>query len=126
MVLVELNREKNLLHITVSQSFDKKSGEECLASVKSCIKDLKPGFMLLTDLRDVRSVDLSVTPYVKETMEIFNKNKVSKVVRILPEPAEDFGLNIMSIFHYDSKIPIVSCKTFEEACKHLSTQRVSS
>jgi hypothetical protein len=41
-------------------------------------------------------------------------------VRIITDPRQDIGLNIMSLFHYRRRIPIVTCQSMEEALKALA------
>jgi hypothetical protein len=51
-------------------------------------------------------------------MDLCNENGVGKVVRIVPCPLSDFALTIMSYFHYDHGVPVITCKNFDEASRH--------
>jgi hypothetical protein len=42
------------------------------------------------------------------------------VVRVIPDPRKDIGLNMLSLFHYRRGIRIVTCMTLEEATKTLA------
>jgi hypothetical protein len=42
------------------------------------------------------------------------------VVRVIPDPQKDIGLNILSLFHYRRRVRIVTCKTLAEAMKALA------
>lgn len=125
MFMVEIDKTRNLLHFTVAQTFGEEDGRHCLAAVKLCMHDLKKGFVILTDLRELKSMEPSSRPYVQDIMKTCNENKVSKIVRITPARSEDFGLKVMSVFHYDSAIPIIVCTSFEEAWKHLPAPNIS-
>jgi hypothetical protein len=54
-------------------------------------------------------------PYIERMMDLFNKKGVEMVVRVIPDPYKDIGLNIMSLFHYPRRVHIVTCETLEEA-----------
>jgi hypothetical protein len=41
------------------------------------------------------------------------------VVRVIPDPHRDIGLQIMSYFHYKGDVRIVTCETLAEAAKTL-------
>jgi hypothetical protein len=41
------------------------------------------------------------------------------VVRVIPDPARDIGLQIMSLFHYGHDVRIVTCATLDEAQRAL-------
>jgi hypothetical protein len=53
-------------------------------------------------------------------MDLMSKLGVAKVVRVIPDPHKDIGLNIMSLFHYPRRIPIVTCPTLKEAMAELA------
>lgn len=53
-------------------------------------------------------------------MDLCNENGVAKIIRIIPDPLNNFGLTLMAHIHYDSHIPVLTCKTLQEASKHLS------
>ena len=79
--------------------------------------DLRPGFRLLTDLSGLESMDLACVPYIQRMMDLCNKKGVEMVVRVIPDPHKDIGLNILSLFHYRRRVRIVTCATLEEAMK---------
>jgi hypothetical protein len=64
-------------------------------------------------------MDLACVPYIERMMDLFNKKGVETVVRVIPDPHKDIGMNIMSLFHYRRRVHIVTCKTLAEAMKAL-------
>jgi hypothetical protein len=42
------------------------------------------------------------------------------VVRVIPDPQKDIGMQIMSLFHYDRRVRIVTCESLAEAMKVLA------
>ncbi len=121
MVQVEVDKSKNLLKIRNAQrvgSDDTKRVEEKLPTL---LADARPGFRLLTDLSSLESMDVACVPYIKRMMDLCNKKGVEMVVRVIPDPHKDIGLNILLLFHYRRRVRIVTCKTLEEAMKVLAT-----
>jgi predicted choloylglycine hydrolase len=87
--------------------------------IPGLVPDLRPGFRLLTDLSGLESMDLACVPYIEQMMDLCNKKGVEMVVRVIPDPHKDIGLNIMSLFHYPRRVRIVTCETLEEAMSAL-------
>jgi len=86
-----------------------------LPSVDRLLGQLKPGFTVLADLSAVDSLDLDSGPSFSKLMDLCRIHGVGKIVRIIPSPAQDFGINILSIIHYRGKVPIATYKTLAEA-----------
>ena len=60
-------------------------------------------------------MDLSCSPLIAHIMEICNAAGVSEVVRIIPDPTPDIGLQIMSFFHYRNDVYIRTVASAAEA-----------
>ena len=73
------------------------------------------GFYMLTDLSKMTSMDVRCMPYITKIMEAARRHGVARVVRIIPDPSKDIGLNIMSLFHYPHGLPIITCENEAEA-----------
>lgn len=115
MFKVELDKATNLLKISYAQHVgpeDTKRGEEQMPSL---LADVRPGFRLLTDLSDLESMDLSCLPHIDGVMDLCNNKGVEMVVRVIPDPHKDIGLNILSLFHYRHRVRLVTCATLAEA-----------
>jgi hypothetical protein len=46
--------------------------------------------------------------------------QVEHVVRVIPDPRKDIGLNILSHFHYGSKIRVSVCDNLDDAMQLLT------
>ena len=115
MFKVEADKPKNLLIMTFSghvSSEDLKKQEE---GVKTLLTELRPGFRLLTDLTPLESMDPGCLSYVSRNMDRMSKRGVSQVVRVIPDPHKDIGLNILSIFHYPRRTRIATYENLKEA-----------
>jgi hypothetical protein len=81
---------------------------------------LKPGFRLLSDLTMLESFDEGCAAEIAQNMHLFSEKGVAMVVRVIPDESKDFGLNILSLFHYPQRPNVVTCSTMIEAVKALS------
>ncbi len=77
-------------------------------------------FQLLVDFTALESMDTDCVLHIKNIMELCDENGVSAVVRIIPDPKRDIGLQIMSHFHYSGDVKIVTCENLSDATKILS------
>jgi hypothetical protein len=64
---------------------------------------MRPGFRVLADLTCLESMDPSGAPYIGSVMDLCVTKEVEHVVRVIPDPRRDIGINIMSYFRYGSK-----------------------
>ena len=53
---------------------------------------------------------------IKVTYDNFlNAQGVTEILRVIPDPAQDIGLNIMSLFHYSKEVKFLTLQFREEA-----------
>lgn len=119
MFLTTANKAKQLLYWSYVQRVlpeDVKRGQE---DVKVLLADLSPGFRLLVDLSQVESIDVESAPEIGRLMELIDQSEVGLVVRVIPDPDKDIGMNILTVFHYPHHPRIVTCKTLAEALSAL-------
>jgi hypothetical protein len=119
MFQVEADGARNLLKIIYARHVGPEDTKRVEQTIPPLLADLQPGFRLLTDLSGLDSMDLACVPYIKRMMDVCNKNGVEMVVRVIPDPQKDIGLNILSLFHYRRRVRIVTCATLQEAMKVL-------
>src|ERR1039457_3207588 len=120
MLQAEVDKAKNLLKISYAQHVGPEDTERGEEKIRALLADLRPGFRLLTDLSALESMDLACVPFIKTVMDLCNKKGVEMVVRVIPYPYKDIGLNILSLFHYRRRVHIVTCETLEEAMSALA------
>ncbi len=120
MFKVETDKRRNLLIMSFSQHVGPEELERWAGEVKALLADLHPKFRLLSDLTNLDSMDPACLPYIRANMDLLNKQGVSEVVRVIPDPHKDIGLNILSLFHYRRGIKIVTCETMAEALEALA------
>ncbi len=115
MYRIEVNAAGNTLEIHLQECFETEQGRELVGELSRRIHELKPGFRLLTDLSQLRNMDIDAHKSIDEVMELCNKYKVSKVVRVITKNTSDIGFNIMSLFHYSHSVIIHTFNSLEEA-----------
>ena len=89
-------------------------------NTKSLIAELSPGFCVLADFTHLKTMDPDCTTEIARMMDIIDQSGVGMVVRVMPDPSKDLGMNILTHFHYHHPVRIVTCETFAEAVKLLS------
>jgi hypothetical protein len=119
MLKAELDKAKNLLRIVWSQHVTAEDTARWREQLVQLLPGLQPAFKLLSDWTAVDLMDVNCLPDIAWCMETLEKAGVSKVVRILPDPRKDIGVNIIALFHSRRRIPRVICGTMEEALKAL-------
>jgi len=114
------DEKTKLLHLTYSGPVDTRQTKACVAELEALLPKLTAGFRLLSDLTSLDAMDWDCVADVRRMMDLCNQKQVSLVVRVIPDPHKDIGLNILSLFHYDRKVRLVTCQTLDEALKVLA------
>ena len=120
MIRVEADKTKNVLRFVFLQRVTVQDTKQSLEDVKARVAELKPDFTLFSDLTDLEVMDSACAADIERVMDLCRKAGVARIVRVIPDPQKDIGLNIMSLFHYGRKIRIATCETREEADKILA------
>ena len=96
-------------------------GEITLAEAQKVADDtpavlskLEKGFRLLADLTDLQRMDVACAPVIEKVMDLCQAKGISEIVRVIPDPRRDIGMQIMSRFHYDSGVHIVTTESLAE------------
>jgi hypothetical protein len=119
MIETETDEARNLFvvryhgHVTADETAAQ------LQPMKSALAAMQPGFGLLADLTDLRSMDADCAPHIREIMDHANTHRVAAVVRVIPDSQRDIGMQIMSRFHYSGTVQILTVATVEQALKVL-------
>jgi anti-anti-sigma regulatory factor len=122
MYSVEADRSKRLLVISVAGRVTADEVKQAAQQVRDILKDAAPGFRALTDFRWLDSMDSSAAPHIAEIMDALAEKKVGSVVRVIPDPHKDIGLNILSHFHYAPEMRATTFETLADALQSLSEE----
>ncbi len=120
MHLVTSNKAKQLLLMRYCERVTAKQLKAGRSDLKALLEELEPGFSVLADFSQLESMAADCVPEVGAGMELIDAAKPGLLVRVIPDPSKDIGLNILTAFHYKKRPQIVNCKTLTEAAKLLA------
>jgi hypothetical protein len=106
MFKIELNPYPNTISIEISGCFDLNQAEQIHKRLEAVLPDFKQGFILITDISSLQDIDNDVRISIKKSMDLINRHRPSRIIRIVPDINKDVGFNIMSMFHYSKDIKI--------------------
>jgi len=112
---VALNQDENTLTISYRGRVTLDETRLFEEEVNLVLPILEPDFRLIVDLTGLETMDLSCSPCLAAIMERCNAAGVAEVLRIIPDPTRDIGLQILSFFHYSSDVYVHTCASLAEA-----------
>ena len=107
------------LIITFKHILSRNEAEQFYRRLQKDVLKLEKDFQVLVDMSFLERVDKGARLFIEQAMDLLNDYGVSKVIRIVSDPQEDFGFNIMSLFHYSEGVTIHTFPSYQEAEKHL-------
>jgi hypothetical protein len=119
MYKVEFDTSQRLLKFSYAQRFTAAEAGQCAAEMRALIPALPSEFRVLADLSGLDAMDLDCQPFIAQVMDLLDQRGVNLVVRVIPDPRKDIGLNIMSVFHYRRSVRFVTCEKLDEAMRIL-------
>jgi anti-anti-sigma regulatory factor len=122
MFTVKLDQSRNALTISYGGRVTPDETRLCADEVRLALTILQPGFRLVVDLTELEAMDVSCSPLIANIMEICNAAGVAEVIRIIPDPSRDIGLQILSFFHYGNDVSIRTCASVAEAMEVLARE----
>jgi anti-anti-sigma regulatory factor len=119
MYSVEADKSKRLVVISAAGKVTKEEAKQVAQRVRDILKDFAPGFRVLADFQWLQSMDATAARHVAEIMDALTEKQVASVIRVMPDPHKDIGLNILSQFHYAPEIQITTFETLADALQSL-------
>ena len=119
MYSIEFDRSKRLLVISAAGEVTKKEVEAVALRLREMMKEVTPGFRVLTDFRWLDRMEPAAATHLAEIMDALAEKDVAAVVRVVPDPHKDIGLNILSQFHYGPNIKLTTFESLAEALSAL-------
>jgi len=119
MFLVTYNKRKQILCLTYIGVVTPGEIDSCREEIIEVLPDFKPGFGLLVDMTQLTTMGLECIEAIGRNMETADRAGVGTVVRVIPDPNKDIGMNILSVFHYHNHPRIVTCENMIEGLKAL-------
>ena len=115
MYSVEADSGKRVIVISAAGRVTEEELKGAVQEVREILKDAQPGFQLFTDFRWLQSMPASSARYIADIMDALAEKQIGSVIRVMPDTHKDIGLNILSRFHYDPKIPITTFDSLADA-----------
>jgi hypothetical protein len=116
---VEVEAARNLARTRYTGTVTAAHMRAGVEEVARLLPPLRAGFTVLADLSGLEAMDLDCAPHLAKIMELCKAHGVGRVIRVIPDPAKDIGLNILSLIHYRGKVQLVTCSTLAEAEQEL-------
>ncbi|MEY2528114.1 MAG: hypothetical protein QOJ05_204 [Verrucomicrobiota bacterium] len=120
MFVVEADTTKQLLVLSVAGTVTLDESRETVVRVREKLDEMSPGFVALVDFRWLESMTAAAAPFVAEIMDALAAKGVRAVVRVMPDPHRDIGLNILSQFHYGPEVRLMTFETLADAIQALA------
>ena len=114
MFLATSNKPRRLLHFSYIGKVGVAELERGSLEVNALLAELPPGLKIVVDLERMESMDIGCAEIVGQMMELLEKHGVDLVLRIIPDPTKDIGLNLISRFHYHHRPRIATFKSLAE------------
>ena len=99
MIACTADESGRVLAMSYFHHVDVAEVKRCLGTVRDLINQLQPGFVLLTDLSGLVSMEPDCAPDLGEIMDLCNERGMSTVIRVIPDPTKDIGFGLISKFH---------------------------
>jgi len=106
---------RNLVRTRFAGDFTGAAMQGVASQIATLLQQTKPGFSIFADFGQVTAMDLDSVGPLTQIMDLCRAHGVSLIVRILPDKANDIGINLLSIVHYRGKVKIVTVSTSLEA-----------
>jgi hypothetical protein len=119
MFLATANKNQRLLLLTYIGHVGPEDLKRGRAEAAAVLDDLQPGFRILADFERLDAMDPDSATEIGKLMELADQREVGMIVRVIPDPSKDIGLNILARFHYKQSVPTVTCETMAEAAQAL-------
>jgi PIN domain nuclease of toxin-antitoxin system len=120
MLLATSNKAKQLLCLSYIQRIQAEEIRHGYEDIKVLLADMAPGYRVLADLTQVTTFDMDCASEIGRLMELTSQAGVALIVRVIPDPDKDIGLNILAAFHHKRCLRTVTCKTLADAITALA------
>jgi hypothetical protein len=120
MFSIEASDAERLITITWFGQVDSDEMRRCAEEIDVRASKMRPWFRVLVDMTNLESMDYAGAPSIGSIMDLCVTKQVEHVVRVIPNPHKDIGLNIMSHLRYGSNVRITICENLADAMRQLA------
>ena len=115
MIKTAYDPKHNAVILEFAGKIDAAQAERLYLDIQEIVPRHGKGFKLLTDLTGVQEVSPEIRGAIKRLMDFLNGQGVTEILRVIPDPDQDIGLNIMSLFHCSKDVKFLTLQSREEA-----------
>lgn len=119
MIACSADETGQILTITYSHAVKAGDVRACLKTIRDDMPQLRPGFVLLSDLTSLDSMDPRCAEGLGEMMELCCAKGMAAVIRVIPDPGKDIGFNLISLFHCPRPVRVYTRENLADAIKCL-------
>jgi len=123
MIICEADKSGEVITVSYSQRVSVEDMRRYSEKVRELLPRIKPGFLLFSDLTSLESMDPDCAPELGALMELFCESGMATVVRVIPDPYKEIGINLISRFHLQSQVKVQTHESLAEAIKSLLCER---
>ena len=120
MLLITANKPQRLLCLHYVQRVSPAELAAAYDELKAVLAELPGNFRLLADLSQVEFMEPECMTELGRAMDLIDQHGVKLIVRVIPDPAKDMGLNILAIFHYPDHPKTITCDSLADALRQLA------
>jgi hypothetical protein len=120
MFSIETSDSERLIKLSWLGHVDLDEMRRCAEEIRVKTSKMQPGFRVLVDMTELESMDYAGSPYIGSIMDLCVAKQVEHVVRVIPNPRKDIGMNIMSYLRYGSKVRVTICENLADAMQQLA------
>ena len=124
MIVCTADKSGQVLTISYSQHVTVDEMKRFSRTIRQTLKEVKPGFFLLTDLTSLESMDASCASDLGAVMDLCCASGMSTVVRVIPDPYKEIGFNLISRFHLQPQTKMQTHVNLAEAIKSLLAEQI--
>lgn len=115
MISCSVDDAGHVLTISYGRRVGPAETREALRKLEALAIRLRPGFILLSDLTMLESIDGDCASDIGAMAELLNQLSGSTVIRVIPDPSKDIGFNIISLFHLRPPVKVHTRASLAEA-----------
>ncbi len=119
MIKARYDKKYNAVVIEFIGRIDAAQAKQSYLDIQKIVSAYRKGFKILTDFSLVESMDLKIKETIAKSMDFLDKKGVKEIIRVIPDPAQDIGFSIMSLFHYSKKVKFLTFPSRKDAETYL-------
>jgi len=119
MISYHVDDSGRILSLSYSRHVTPHEVEDLLDASRNRMGHLQSDFVLFSDLSHLESMDPACAEGLGALMELLSERGIGLVLRVIPDPSKDIGLNLISLFHYRKPVRVHTVANVAEALKVL-------